>query len=261
MAKTNFRTERQGDILVGTFAPEGGAASFSLPLLAQIDAFCKQVEHDQSIRAAIITGTGKTFSIGTDMGQIERGLGDFLQFRRYLDAFNATMHRLEKLPVPTVAAVNGMTRAGGLEIVLCCDFSIIAQGALIGDIHSAQFALPAGGSTQRLPRKIGMERAKALIWNGQFLSATESVEWGLCYRAVPADGLIAEAKALLATFIDKPRPCLAESKSLMARSQSMSMEDGVELEIQAFLHYVQNYPFVRNAFEEFRAKQTAARKA
>lgn len=251
MAKTDFRTDRQGDILVGTFVPEGGAASFSLPLLAQIDAFCGQIEQDESIRAAIITGTGKTFSIGTDLGQIERGLGDFLQFRRYLDAFNATMHRLEKLPVPTVAAVNGMTRAGGLEIVLCCDFAIIAAGALIGDIHSAQFALPAGGSTQRLPRKIGMERAKALIWNGQFLSAAESVEWGLCYRAVPADTLMAEATALLATFIDKPRPCLAESKSLMARSQSMSLEDGVELEIQAFLHYVQNYPFVRNAFEQF----------
>lgn len=259
MAKTDFRIEKQGDILVGTFTPEGGASSFSMALLAQIDTLCEQVEQDQTIRAAIITGTGKTFSIGTDMSQIERGLGDFLQFRRYLDAFNGTMHRLEKLPVPTIAAVNGMTRAGGLEIVLCCDFAIIAEGALIGDIHSAQFALPAGGSTQRLPRKIGMERAKDLIWNGQFLSAEESVEWGLCYRKVAADALLDEARALLATFIDKPRPCLAESKSLMARSQSMSLEDGVELEIQAFLHYVQNYPYVRNAFEEFREMKRAQR--
>lgn len=261
MAETRFEVELIGNILRGTFTPQGGASSFSTALLAQIDQFCARAEQDSEVRAAIITGTGRTFSIGTDLDQIEKGLGDFVQFRRYLDAFNATMHRLETLPIPTVAAVNGLTRAGGLEIVLTCDFAVIAEDARIGDVHSAQFALPAGGSTQRLPRAIGMARAKDLIWSGRFLSAAEAVEWGLCYKAVPQAGLIEAAEAIVAGFTDKPRACIAESKSLMRRSDTMSIDDGAELEIHAFLHYVQNYPFVRDAFETFRNSkaQSAAR--
>lgn len=255
MAETHLDIELADNILVGTFVPQGGASSFSLALLKQIDSFCERVEQHPDIRGAIITGSGKTFSIGTDLGQIEKGLSDFVQFRRYLDAFNATMHRLEMLPVPTVAAVNGMTRAGGLEIVLTCDFAVIADGAQIGDVHSAQFAIPAGGSTQRLPRCIGLARAKDLIWSGRFLTAAEAVEWGLCYEVVPAANLLLAAKDLLARFVDKPRPCLSETKSLILRSETMSMIDGVELEIQAFLYYVQNYPFVRTAFEEFRDRK------
>ena len=255
MPETQLKVDLIGNILRGTFMPPGSASSFSEGLLAEIDALCDRAERDSDVRAVIITGTGRTFSIGTDLSQIERGLGDFLQFRRYLDAFSATMSRLERLPVPTVAAVNGLTRAGGLEIVLTCDLAVIADDARIGDAHSAQFAIPAGGSTQRLPRRIGMPRAKDLIWSGRFLSGVEAVEWGLCHQAVPQDQLIDAAEQLLAAYFDKPRACLAESKSLMIRSETMSIDDGVELEIQAFLFYVQNHPFVRTAFEDFRHKR------
>lgn len=254
MPETDLRIEQVGGVLVGTLMPQGGASSFSLGLLAQLDEFCARAEQGD-VRAVVISGTGRTFSIGTDLDQIGTGLADFQQFRRYLTAFKATMDRLERLPVPTVAAVNGLTRAGGLELLLVCDLAVVARDARIGDAHSPQFAIPAGGSTQRLPRRIGMPRAKDLIWSGRFLTADEAVDWGLCHVAVDPEALMDETMRLVATYTDKPAECIAASKDLLLRSLTMSVDDGCELEIQTFLHYVQNTPYVRTAFEEFQASR------
>jgi len=257
MADTQLAIEQQGAILYGRFTQPRGVHSFSLPLLDQLDVFLDRIEQQPDIRAAIISAEGRIFSLGTDMSQIEKGLGDFRQFRHYLDRFNDVMDRLERAPVPTIAAVNGLTRAGGIEIVLACDVAVIARSAKIGDVHSAQFAIPAGGSTQRLPRRIGLPRAKDLIWSGRFIEAAEAVEWGLCHALADDDALIETAEALAATYTDKPRQCLFESKSLINRSVTMTPADGIELEKQQFLHYVQNYPYVRDAFEAFRTSKVA----
>ena len=257
MPVTDLTVDQVGDVLVGTLVPRGGASSFSLPLLAELDGLCARAEQDDAVRAVVLTGTGRTFSIGTDLDQIETGLADFGQFRRYLSAFKATMDRLEALPVPTVAAVNGLTRAGGLELLLACDLAVVALDARIGDAHSPQFAVPAGGSTQRLPRRVGMPRAKDLIWSGRFLTAQESVDWGLCQRAVPADELMDAALGLVAQYTDKPAECIATTKDLILRSDTTTLDDGCELEVQAFLYYVQNTPYVRDAFTRFRADQAA----
>ncbi len=254
MAETNFEMNQIGPVLYGTLVPAGSVSTFSLSLLAQIDAFSERIEQQEDIRAAIITGTGKTFCIGSDLSQIQKGLADGQQFHAYLTAFNKTMTRLENLPVPTVAAVNGLTRAGGLEIVLACDLAVISESALIGDAHSAQYAIPAGGSTQRLPRRIGMTRAKEFTWSGRFITAAEAVEWGLCYREVPAADLISSAEEIVGRFVDKPRPCLSQIKSLLMRSETTSIDDGVELEIHSFLNYVRNYPYVSDAIDAFKKK-------
>jgi enoyl-CoA hydratase/carnithine racemase len=257
MADTQLAIERKGEFLYGTFTQEKGVHSFSLGLLDQLDGFLARIEDEPAVRAAIITARGRIFSLGTDMTQIETGLGDFRQFRHYLDRFNAVMDRLERAPVPTIAAVNGLTRAGGIEVVLACDVAVIVRGARIGDIHTAQFAIPAGGSTQRLPRRIGVPRAKDLIWSGRFLAADQAVDWGLCHALAEDDALIETAEALAATYIDKPRQCLFECKTLINRSVTMSPADGIELEKQQFLHYVQNYPYVRDAFGAFRDAKRA----
>ncbi len=261
MAGTRMEIRLEGGLLYGTFTQERGVHSFSLALLDDIDRFIDQIERDQEVRAAIITAHGKIFSLGTDLTQIETGLHDFVQFRHYLDRFNDTMNRLERVPVPTIAAVNGITRAGGIEIVLACDVAVIARSAKIGDVHSAQFAIPAGGSTQRLPRRIGLPRAKDLIWSGRFLDAAEAVGWGLCHTLCDDDALMQTALALAETWIDKPRQCLFESKSLINRSVTMMPEDGIELEKQQFLHYVQNYPYVRDTFESFKTAQAQREKS
>lgn len=255
MVGTRLEASRKGPLLYGTFAQERGVHSFSLPLLDDIDIFLDQIDRDPEIRAAILTAHGKVFNLGTDMTQIEEGLADFTQFRRYLDRFNDVMNRLERAPVPTIAAVNGLARAGGIEIVLACDIAVIARSARIGDIHTAQSAIPAGGSTQRLPRRIGLPRAKDLIWSGRFLDAQEAVEWGLCHALADDAALLETAEALANTYVDKPRQCLSECKSLINRSVTMAPADGIELEKQQFLHYVQNYPYVRDGFVTFQASR------
>ena len=253
MVGTRLDTTLVGAILYGRFSHPKGVHSFSLELLDDIDRFLDRIDAEPEIRGAVLTAHGKIFSLGTDLTQIEQGLADFVQFRWYLDRFNQVMNRLENAPIPTIAAVNGMTRAGGIEIVLACDITVIARSAKIGDVHSAQFAIPAGGSTQRLPRRIGVPRAKDLIWSGRFLDAAQAVEWGLCHALSDDEELLATSEALLQTYIDKPRQCLFESKALINRSVTMTPHDGIELEKQQFLHYVQNYPYVRDTFDAFRA--------
>lgn len=252
---TRFEVSRKGPVLNGRFVRADGPNTFTEELLAEIDAFSERIETDPDIRAGIVGGTGPVFSIGTDLVQLQRGFDDPHAFRRYLVAFNRTMARIEALPVPIVAAVNGMARAGGLEIVLACDLALIADHAVIGDAHAAQHAIPAGGSTQRLPRRVGMARAKELTWSGRFLPAAEAVAWGLCLKAVPAAELMDATEALVATFVDKPRPCLHEIKQLIARSDTLPLADGVDLEIASFLLYVQNHPYVRDGFEAFLASR------
>jgi enoyl-CoA hydratase/carnithine racemase len=258
MSRTRFEITQKGPVLYGLFVRDKGPSAFTEDLLAEIDDFSARIEADPEIRAGIIASSGRVFSLGTDLEQLERGFADPHVFRRYLIAFNRTMDRIERLPVPIVAAVNGMARAGGLEVVLAADVAIIADDALIGDAHSAQNAIPAGGSTQRLPRRVGAPRAKELTWSGRFMSAAEAVEWGLCYKMVPAAELMSAVEALVATFVDKPRPCLSEIKNLIGRSETMSMSDGVELEIASFLLYVQNHPYVRDTFEAFQATKAKA---
>ena len=253
MAGTRLEAHREGPLLYGTFTQEKGVHSFNLQLLDDLDRMLDLIDGDPEIRAVIITARGRIFNLGTDMSQIEKGLADFTQFRHYLDRFNDTMDRLERAPVPTIAAVNGLTRAGGIEIVLACDISVIARSARIGDVHTAQSAIPAGGSTQRLPRRIGLPRAKDLIWSARFLEAKEAVEWGLCHALAEDEALLETAEALAATYIDKPRQCLFECKSLINLSVTMTPQDGVELEKQQFLHYVQNYPYVRDSFAAFQS--------
>jgi enoyl-CoA hydratase/carnithine racemase len=258
MAGTRLEARREGSVLYGTFTQDKGVHSFSLALLDDIDTFLDQIDEDPEVGAAIITARGRIFNLGTDMSQIEKGLADFTQFRRYLDRFNDVMDRLDRAPVPTIAAVNGLTRAGGIEIVLACDLAVIARSARIGDVHTAQSAIPAGGSTQRLPRRIGLPRAKDLIWSGRFLEAEQAVEWGLCHALAEDGALLETAEALAATYIDKPRQCLFECKSLINRSVTMTPSDGVELEKQQFLHYVQNYSYVRDGFAAFQASRKTA---
>ena len=110
--------------------------------------------------------------------------------------------------MPVIALVHGFVLAGGLELMLACDMAIAAEDARIGDQHVNFGLMPGGGSTQRLPRRIGMQRAMELLTTGRWLSGAEAAEWGLVRRAVPADTLDQELEALVSPLRTKSRPGL-----------------------------------------------------
>ena len=156
----------------------------------------------------MVRGEGRAFCSGADLIAMDAAFADHSRLSRYLEEINACLFRLEELPVPVIAAVHGFVLAGGLELMLACDMAIAAEDARIGDQHVNFGLMPGGGSTQRLPRRIGMQRAMELLTTGRWLSGAEAAAWGLVLRAVPVEKLDQELEELLSPLRTKSPPRL-----------------------------------------------------
>ena len=224
-------------------------------LLAEFSHAVARVGDDRSLKALVIRGAGRGFCAGADLLHFDRVFDDLSLLPDYVRDLNAALFALEALPIPTIALVHGYALAGGLELMMACDLAIVAADARIGDQHANFGLIPGGGSTQRLPRRVGMPRAMELLTTGRWLSGPEAVQWGLALRAAPADQLDAELETLLAALRPKSRDGLALMKSLARRSQDLPLRDGIALEGATFTHIFATSPHPREGIRAFREKR------
>ena len=238
-----------------TFATPARLNAISEARLSEMEAVLDAAAHDPALRALILTGEGdRAFCVGLDLDLLDRAFADLDYFQSIVTRVSGVIARLEALPVPTLAAINGVTRAGGFEFALGCDFVIVADEADFGDAHTDSGVLPAAVTT-RLKRKIGDQRAKALIWSARYLRGQEAVDWGLALRSVPRSRLIAEAKAFLLTLIDKPRSVIAASKRVLQATADMPLDEAVAFELATFARYMREEPHGREGYTAFREKR------
>lgn len=156
---------------------------------------------DRALRCVVVTGAGRAFCAGADLRAARAMAGDEAPpgaLEGFLGAANALLARIERLPLPVIAAVNGLALAGGLEIVLCCDLVVAAREAMLGDGHAKYGLLPGWGGSARLPRKIGVNRAKQLMYTAELVPAGTLMDWGLVNQVVPLADLQATTDALAA---------------------------------------------------------------
>jgi enoyl-CoA hydratase/carnithine racemase len=203
-----------------------------------------------SVRALVIRGSGGAFCVGLDTELLKRAFADHGYFRDVLVRYNKVLLDVERLDVPVIAAVDGVARAGGFELLLACDLVVAAEDARIGDVHTRFGVMPGGGSTHRAIRKLGDQRARELIFTSRWLSGAEAAGYGIAMRAVPPAGLDAAVDELVASLIDKPRSCLAAVKAAIRESQGLPAEAAVDVEIEHFMRYLDKSP---DAGEGFRA--------
>lgn len=224
--------------------------SLTLELLAELRGVCDRVEADQSIRAVTLTGSGRAFCVGADLDLLRRAFDpdDRAALHGFVDAVNGTLLRLESLPVPVVAAVNGLARAGGFELLLACDLAVASEDARIGDVHSSFGMMPGGGSTHRLPRRIGPMRAAELIMTSRWLDGRQAAEVGLVLEAVPAADLGAAVDRLLVDLVDKPRGVLGAIKGAIDGTVGMHPVRASAVERHDFLAYLDTVPDAREGF-------------
>jgi enoyl-CoA hydratase/carnithine racemase len=159
-----------------------------------------EIRRDRSVKALVITGSGdRAFCIGTDLDLLTEAYStrNFAFFRDYLYSINNFMFALEELPVPTVAMVQGKARAGGFELILACDFVLMADEAKVGDVHTPFGHMPGAGATQRMARKVGIQRALEVILTGRWISAAEAVGMGLALQSAPR----ADLRRVTAQFV------------------------------------------------------------
>jgi enoyl-CoA hydratase len=185
------------------------------PMLDALDRALDAVVDDSSVRGVLVTGAGRAFSAGGDLVGYQTLQRDPERFPRFVAELHRIFGRLRALPVPAVALVNGVAAAGGLELLLNCDFALAAQSARIGDAHLNFGQMGGGGALTLLPRAVGRARAAELVFTGRFLDADEAAEWGLVNRVVDDDALLGAGAELVAGFATKSPLAMANAKDVM----------------------------------------------
>jgi len=182
---------------------------------------------DGVVHACVFTGAGeKAFVGGADIAQLkERRAADALQ------TINAALfNKIEALPFPTVAAIRGYCLGGGCELSLCCDLRVAGENAKFGQPEVALGIIPAAGGTQRLPRLVGLGRAKDLVLTGRIIGAMEAERMGLVSRVVPDDEVLDAAKLLASDLLRNGPLAVRLAKLNLNNSSRTGQDSGLLLE-------------------------------
>lgn len=191
-------------------------------MIAELNAAFDEIERDEATLCVVISGAGRAFCAGADL----KFVGDFppaerdAATARFLRDATDLVSRIEALPKPVIGAVNGIATAGGMEILLGCDIVIAATGARLGDGHANYGLLPGAGASARLPRRLGLNNAKFLMFTGDLLNASHPLFAPLVSMIVP-DAELAKASAELAEK-------LASKSGLGLRQMKQLLNDAME---------------------------------
>ena len=198
--------------------------------VAELDAALDEVGPDPAVGALVVTGEGRAFSAGADISELA-ALPSPHDFARFVRAMTDVFGRLQTLPKPVVAAVNGAALGGGFELALACDLRIAATRAKLGVPEIKLGILPAAGGTARLTRMVPPAVAKALMMTGDPLAADEAHRLGLVNEVVDdADACRARAIELAAQLAAMPGLALAAAKRLVDEGATMPLDVAVTFE-------------------------------
>jgi enoyl-CoA hydratase len=200
----------------------------------ELEAACGELEADPEVRAVILCGAGeRAFAAGADVSELaaQAPLGAHSFCRASWRAFK----KLEDLPKATVAALQGLVFGGGMELAYCCDFRLAADNARFAQPEINLAIIPGGGGTQRLPRLIGLARAKELLFLGETIDAATALQYGLVHRVVPAQNLMSEARALAEKLAAKPPVALQTLKRVMQTGMEVDLGTGLQFETEGFV--------------------------
>jgi enoyl-CoA hydratase/carnithine racemase len=203
------------------------------PLLDEIDVALATLEAAPpgDVRAVVLTGRGeRAFSVGSNVKEFEAHRASGGRERFELEARVA--QRLAGLPMPTIAAIEGDALGGGLELALCCDLRIASERAKLGLPEVRLAVTPSTGGTQRLPRIVGVARAKEMLLTGRILPATEAERIGLVNEVVPAGLALARALAIGAEIAAGGPLAVRAVKALVDAALDQSLEAGHAAEIE-----------------------------
>ncbi len=208
-------------------------------VLDRLDDCIDEIEADPSVRAVLVTGNGRAFSAGGDLKKYVELQRDPVGFPEFVSHLHRTFGRLRAMRVPVVALVNGVTAAGGLELILNCDFAIVGESARVGDGHLNFGQMGGGGVLTLLPRAIGKARAVELLLSGRFLSSAETVEWGLATTCVPDGDLLAAGLEFASEVATKSPLAVANAKQVVHQlwSDNGSVEAGLRFELERDAYY------------------------
>lgn len=233
MNEGNILTEKKDSVLIVTLNRPQFMNALNLETLREGRKVLTDVYFDPDIRAVIITGAGdKAFCAGADLKEREKM--NEVQVRHYIKTIRETLVDIENLSKPVICAVNGAALGGGTELAMASDIRIAAPHATFGLTEVTLGIIPAGGGTQRLPRLVGIGKAKELILTGKRISAKEALDIGLINR-IAQEGKLMDESFEMAQSIAKNAPfAVQQAKFAINRGYEIDLHSGLALESKAY---------------------------
>lgn len=218
----------------------------------EFSGLLSEIEADGDIRCVVLTGEGRAFCAGGDIGE-ESGKDVRAAFE-FAVMGDRLLERIERLRVPIIAAINGYALGGGLEFALACDIRIAADTAKLGSPEVTLGTFPGWGGTQRLPRTVGLSRAKELMMTGDKIGAAEALRIGLVDRVVSAGALMDEAMNLAERIADNPPLAVKYIKISVNEGTQCDLTRGIQLEANIFAQLYATED-LREAYDAFLEKR------
>jgi enoyl-CoA hydratase len=226
--------------------------ALSRELRTSITETFNRLNADPGVRAAILTGAGKAFCAGLDLKELGQGRDSVSSTVETQDPVTS----LNAFNKPVIGAINGVAITGGFELALACDILICSPNARFADTHGRVGILPGWGLSQKLSRTIGIYRAKELSLTGNFMGASQALDWGMINRIVPEEELIPVCRKLAADMLTLVPACLPAYKKII--DEGYAQDFGTALETERRLSGAANRAVPADAIEA-RREQVRAR--
>lgn len=234
-----IRYEKNGNIGIATINRPEALNALNSTVISELEQLISEVEKDAELGAFIITGEGRSFVAGADIG--EQSTMDVAAGRKWGQRGSALFRRIEKLEIPTIAAVNGFALGGGCELAMSCDIILAAGpnaegkgGAKFGQPEVGLGITPGFGGTQRLARIVGVSNAMELILTAKTINAAQAQELGLVSHVYPPEELMDKAMELAQAIAANAQVAVRQSKAAIRRGLQTDMYTGAAYEAEAF---------------------------
>ncbi|MBI5016095.1 MAG: enoyl-CoA hydratase/isomerase family protein [Deltaproteobacteria bacterium] len=229
MSDPTILVQKEGGVWTLTLNRPDSMNSVNFALLLELRKAVEEVQFDPEARCLIVTGAGdRAFCSGADLKE-RAGMSEN-DVRRFITTIRTTFTMVENLPVPVIAAVNGVALGGGTELALASDLRIVSERATLGLTETSLAIIPGAGGTQRLPRIVGKAKAKELIFTAQRIDAATALAIGLANKVVPHESLLDEARSLAATIARNGPVAVRVAKNAIDRGFEMDLASGLVFE-------------------------------
>ncbi|MFY0611762.1 MAG: enoyl-CoA hydratase/isomerase family protein [Hyphomicrobiaceae bacterium] len=235
MSEDILLVERKAPAIVLTLNRPAARNALSSQLLARLRAALLEAEQDPEIRGIVLTGNEKYFSAGADLKEAMENHTP-LEIGRWLDHFTDLNRTIERLSKPVIAAINGHCMTGALEVALACDIRLAGSGAQFA-ITSARIGTVAGaGGTQRLPRMVGIQRAKDILMGAEVFGANAAKEYGIVLDVFAPDEVVDKALERVSVYAERAPLSVWFAKKAVHVGTQMDLEDAIEFEQSMVAH-------------------------
>ena len=228
----NLKFELRNNIAFITICRPKAMNALNVEVLNELHNAFAEVEKNDEIKSAILTGEGKAFVAGADIAYMNSL--DAIEGRNMMIIGHNLMNYMESIEKPIIAAINGFALGGGCELAMACDIRISSEKAKFGQPEVGLGIIPGFGGTQRLPRLVGKSMGKYLIMTAEMISADEAYRIGLVEKIVPAEELMGTAEKVAKNIMSKAPIAIAAAKTAINNGYGLDLKTASALEIEAF---------------------------